>query len=503
MSGAAVDVGAVEIQGPPLIHVTAPPSQQFTAAGTVSLGAFTVPGLSGPFLVDVQWGDGTPDTTVKMTSAGTIPSQFHTFAKVGVFNVRVAVTDGVGDLSNSAAFNATVIAAPPINFVVNTTQDQTDPPGSATVSLRDAITRANQAQGPVNIRFSPTVFASPQTLSFTATDSSFGGNPFGAISITGPAAALTLRINSNHALTVEDHAIVALDRLTLTGVSTNPADLNNFGSLSIDHATISSLNGKVFNSGMLLLKDSTLSGTTEGVQNTGICALENCTLTGNNYYAVFNSGQAVIADSTITSNTHYGIDNTSAGTVTLSNSIVAGNLTHDAMGAIHSLGHNLIEARDESTGWIASDLTGTVAHPLDPRLSPLGNYGGPTQTQFPLPASPALGSGAVSLVPAGITTDQRGFSRVVNGKVDIGAFQSQGGAALTLSLPPAQQAIAGVPKSVSLGSFSDAGAAGPFIVTVGWGDGSPANAFTLPNAGSLGTLGHTFINIGPSLCPLP
>ncbi len=78
---------------------------------------------------------------------------------------------------------------------------------------------------------------------------------------------------------------------------------------------------------------------------------------------------------------------------------------------------------DGSTGWIASDLTGTNAKPLDAMLSPLGNYGGLTQTMLPLFGSPALRHGSVSLIPAGVTTDQRGFPRVIGGRVDIGAAE--------------------------------------------------------------------------------
>ncbi len=43
-----------------------------------------------------------------------------------------------------------------------------------------------------------------------------------------------------------------------------------------------------------------------------------------------------------------------------------------------------------------------------------------------LPGSPAIDAGNNALIPAGITTDQRGLARVVNGTVDIGAFESSG-----------------------------------------------------------------------------
>src|SRR5205823_15034975 len=65
---------------------------------------------------------------------------------------------------------------------------------------------------------------------------------------------------------------------------------------------------------------------------------------------------------------------------------------------------------------------------VDPRLGPLANNGGPTQTMALLPGSPALNAGSNALIPAGVTTDQRGsgFARVwAGGTVDIGAFEVQ------------------------------------------------------------------------------
>ena len=98
----------------------------------------------------------------------------------------------------------------------------------------------------------------------------------------------------------------------------------------------------------------------------------------------------------------------------------------DVYGAFTSQGNNLIGETDGSSGWVGSDLTGTIAAPLDALLAPLGNYGGPTQTMALLPGSPAIDAGNNALIPAGVTTDQRGLSRIVNGTVDIGAFESSG-----------------------------------------------------------------------------
>ncbi len=117
-------------------------------------------------------------------------------------------------------------------------------------------------------------------------------------------------------------------------------------------------------------------------------------------------------------------------TTTLGNTIVAVNTAGtsgpDALGTVVSQGNNLVGKTDGSSGWVGSDLTGTIALPLDPMLGPLGDYGGPTQTMALLLDSPAIDAGNNALIPSGVTTDQRGFDRIVNTVVDIGAFETNG-----------------------------------------------------------------------------
>ena len=68
--------------------------------------------------------------------------------------------------------------------------------------------------------------------------------------------------------------------------------------------------------------------------------------------------------------------------------------------------------------------------PLDPKLGPLVDNGGPTVTHALLAGSPALNMGNPAAV-AGVGTvpqfDQRGapFGRVFGGRIDIGAFEQQ------------------------------------------------------------------------------
>ena len=118
-----------------------------------------------------------------------------------------------------------------------------------------------------------------------------------------------------------------------------------------------------------------------------------------------------------------------------------------------------------------------VANPL---LGSLGNYGGPTETIPLLPGSPAIDAGSNALIPAGVTTDQRGLPRIVNGIVDIGAFESSG---FTITVTSGSGQSTGV-----LTAFS-----APLVVTVTANNPSEPVAgglvtFTPPPSGASATL---------------
>ena len=98
----------------------------------------------------------------------------------------------------------------------------------------------------------------------------------------------------------------------------------------------------------------------------------------------------------------------------------------DVAGAFQSQGHNLIGVLGSgASGFVASDLHGTPSAPLDPRLLPLGWYGGPTKTHALAEDSPAIDAGDNTNAPA---TDQRGRKRIVGGIIDIGSYERGTGA---------------------------------------------------------------------------
>ena len=146
---------------------------------------------------------------------------------------------------------------------------------------------------------------------------------------------------------------------------------------------------------------------------------------------------ATIADNDVISGTGGGLS-VPSGTATLDNTIVALNVSingglpvaDDVAGTLASTSqYNLIGTG--GSGGLTDGVNDNQVGVASPGLGTLANNAGPTQTIALLPGSPAIdaGSNALAIGPDGnpLATDQRGtgFVRVVNGTVDIGAYERQ------------------------------------------------------------------------------
>jgi len=165
-----------------------------------------------------------------------------------------------------------------------------------------------------------------------------------------------------------------------------------------------------------------------GVVNQGTLNVTNCTFWRNRAipgYGGDSSGGAIWHDSL-----------NPAWTATMLNTIVAGSGRGGNCGGaiITSAGHNL--SSDGSCYGFTSGGTDLVN--TDPKLAPLRNYGGPTQTlalcagagvpyRSCTGASPAIDAGddTVTGPSLNLTTDQRGLPRLSGAHVDIGAYEAQ------------------------------------------------------------------------------
>jgi hypothetical protein len=166
-----------------------------------------------------------------------------------------------------------------------------------------------------------------------------------------------------------------------------------------------------------------------------VAELINCTLTNNESNAGYfantqgpaeagglgaDGGQTQLRNTLIAANRTIGSPNT----------IVSPDvLTGYGNGSIKSLGHNFISRLDGSPAstWTATDNTGTVSTPADPRLDPAGLQanGGATLTQGLLADSSAINAGDDVVLTSfpNLTTDQRGYPRKIGAHVDVGAFE--------------------------------------------------------------------------------
>ena len=290
----------------------------------------------------------------------------------------------------------------------------------------------------------------------TITESTLSGN---GVSASGTAPPRTLPTALGGALANVEGGVANITGTTISDNTATGFVVNGAGIFEGVFAGASP-------SGSLTLIDSTLSGNAGAGTNgqgasgggaevhDGKISLLNCTVAGNTVTGpnsagggvALSSAQASLINCTVSAN---AVENSSGGgsgggigggTVNLTNTVVAGN-TVDAGGfgpdlALLSVGtddHNLIGIGGTGSGGLTNgqngDQVGTAASPLVPKLGPLSNNGGPTQTMALVAGSPAIDAGdnaAVTSPPfANPPTDQRGtgFPRIVNGTVDLGAFE--------------------------------------------------------------------------------
>ena len=339
------------------------------------------------------------------------------------------------------------------NFVVNQTDDHDDGTcGAGDCTLREAINAANgNGAGTDTITFDATVFASKQTIALSQ-----GLLPLinTAITITGPTASgagVTIDAGGNSGIFGVTGGTSTFSNLTLSGGNNNgdsggAIKQGGASTLTLNNCTISgntsSLSGgAIFTNAQLTLNSCTLSGNTSinsggGIYNSGTLTLNSCTLSGNTSDALggglLSAGTLTLNSSTLSGNSarNGGGIFIFSGAFNLSNTIVAGNTAGtnpDLSGTINSGDYNLI---GNSQGTIFSGSASHNITDVDPKLGPLADNGGPTQTFALLAGSPAIDAGN-----SAFTTDQRGrvrpfdFPNVANAAggngSDIGAYELQ------------------------------------------------------------------------------
>ncbi|MEL7009832.1 MAG: calcium-binding protein [Cyanobacteria bacterium J06588_4] len=356
---------------------------------------------------------------------------------------------------------------------------------TGTLALSDSSISGNsaiQGAGVYNYRGNSTVVNS--TIADNSSDFKGGGiqNFSGNLevrnsSLTGNLAAESGGGISNY--TQYDSATATVVNSTISGNS-SPSGSGIYNSskglLNLEGSTVSqnnsnfSENSVIVTKGTANISNSAISDN-DGAQNVGIlvdsgtATIENSAIANNNAPDIGISGIIVrrdglvdVVNSTVANNTsraNAGIvgsgtvnvlnstvvnNNGGIGTggvsftegiVTITSSIVANNvgtgdgrLVGDITGEFVSGGNNLISNGDDTSGFVESDLVGSLENPLNPQVGELQDNGGTTQTIALLEGSPAINAGSN---PNGLTFDQRGngFNRTIGNGTDIGAFELQ------------------------------------------------------------------------------
>jgi hypothetical protein len=215
--------------------------------------------------------------------------------------------------------------------------------------------------------------------------------------------------------------------------------------------------GGIYNAGTMTMTGSSIVDNATpfsggGIFNAGSQSMINCTVAGNSAGTgggIHNGALLTVADSTIAYNIagSYdpadnffgggGLENVHGQVATLVNTIVALNTGRSgaddiAGGALSSACASDLVGTDE-TGSLIDGTNGNLVGVTNPGLGALESNGGPTQTISLLAGSPAIDAGSNALIAIDPATgqpfanDQRGtgFSRIVDGVVDIGAFEFQ------------------------------------------------------------------------------
>lgn len=318
------------------------------------------------------------------------------------------------------------------------------------------------------------------------------------------SGGLGLNANTGSIVNLEDCVIS-----DMVGISVSSA-LNVYrATATLNRCTVSgnsgSSSGPIYGFGSdITIKNSTFSNNTSdyagavgtvgnATTGAGTLIVENSTFTGNasdhDGGAIAIAGDmmtATITSSTIAGNTADadannsgrggGINSAGGAAVTISNSIVAGNMDlgsfpeHDVSGSFTSAGYNLIGDCTGSCGDFAStgDQEGTSGSPIDPLLAALADNGGPTLTLELSTGSPAIDAGSCT----GAEADQRHFgngtSRIVDvGGVanvddgcDIGAFEAEGVVVLPVELVAFSAVVDGEAVVLAWNTLSETNNAG-------------------------------------------
>jgi CSLREA domain-containing protein len=410
--------------------------------------------------------------------------------------VRIACVLSLWLAASSGGVRAQVSIA--AIFVVNNTADAGDidlgnpscdggvgAPGFR-CTLRAAIQQANAIAGLDTIVVSQgTYILNPALGSLIISDDvNISGDVGAAVTVDGGNALRVFDIQSG--------ATVDMQSLSIRNGTAN--GIRNLGTLTLSSAAVVNNGGS-------------------GITNSGVLRVANSTISTNGGNGLFNTatGSSQLSSVTVANNigdNTYGIHSNAGGTVSLRNTIVAGNkdsfdAPRDCAGTLTLAGYNLIQSTSNCI--ITGDTTGYQSN-VDPLLGALQSNGGSSPTHALAANSPARNAAN----PAGCTDhagnplqfDQRGSpaARVQAGRCDLGAYELA-----AVSISPATVTVNEASGSVAVSAAL--AVASPATVTVnvatsngtalaGVDYGAVNTTLTIPPLSANGSVNVPIINNG-------
>jgi hypothetical protein len=383
--------------------------------------------------------------------------------RIALATVTIANGDVTGLTNAITAANANNTSADiinltpgPLNYVLTTANDNSVGPSAFAIKAKGGFSLTINGNGAT--LQAPGSAANPMRIFLVTAGSTFILNN---TTLTGGFLKTGNHPNGSGGAIDQVGGTMTLNSCTLTGNTLTGGHGGYGGALyqtagatgTLNDTTVSNntgyYGGGITGRGLLTLNRCTISGNTSpffgggGVTAwTGTIKLYDSTVYGNKTTTMGGNGYGggicdgggtiSLANSTITGNINSGTAGgggikVRAGTTTLTNTIVAGNTdanSPDISGTVQgSSSFNLVGNGAGLTG-ISNGSNGNQIGVAAPMLGKLQNNGGITQTVALLPSSPAIDKGSNTGAPA---NDQRGagFNRIINGTIDIGAYEFQ------------------------------------------------------------------------------
>jgi hypothetical protein len=439
------------------------PADQTAEEGTskeFDLGSFSDPGADSPWAVEVDWGDGSTDTTFNATTKGAIGSQSHTYADNGQYTVTVTVSDGDGG-SDSATFKANVANVAPTASATN--------------------------NGPINEGGSATITASqtdPGADTFTYAFDCDNDGTYGAFQASDEASC-SFGADGSYPVGVkvkDDDG--GVDETSTTVQVNNVAP--SVGTVQVDPDEVDE------GDSVDLTAPASDPGSDDATLDYSIDWGDGST----------DSTGTVAAGGNISrSHTYLDDDADDAYTITVTLTDSDGDTGQGgAPVSVHNVAPTVSPPADQSASeGTSKDVNlGSFSDPgADSPWSVDVAWGdGSAHTAFAAASTGSLGSKPHTYADNGQYTvtvtvsDGDGGSHQATFKVDVANVGP------TVSPPGDQTASEGTSKDINLGSFNDPGVDSPWAVDVDWGDGSAHTTFNATTTGSLGTKPHTYADNG-------